>query len=130
MTFDPIGTVQVAALGALRAGMLAEHGLVTQHVKQGTLPPFTLVGDVDFERERDDLFLVTFEVISVYRGPGRAPLLSIMNAARTAVLEQPFTAAGATFGRLQCVAGSASQAGPDGVTYAGLLKFEVYAEPA
>ena len=130
MAFDPIAATQAAALGALRAGMAPEHGLVTQHVKQGTLPPFTLIGYVDFERERDDLFLVTFEVISVYRGPGRAPLLAIMNAARAAVLEQSFLAAGAVFGRLQCVSGSASQAGPDGVTYAALLKFEVYAEPA
>lgn len=130
MAFDPIAATQAAALGALRAGMASEHGLVTQHVKQGTLPPFTLIGDVDFDRQRDDQFLISFEVISVYRGAGRAPLLAIMNAARSAVLEQPFAAPGAVFGNLQCVAGSASQAGPDGVTYAGLLKFEVYAEPA
>lgn len=130
MAFDPIAATQAAALGALRAGMGEEHGLITQHVRQGTLPPFTLVGDVDFERELEDQFLVTFELISVYRGAGRAPLLAIMNAARQAVLEQPFAAPGAQFGSLRCVAGSASQAGPDGVTYAALLKFEVYAEPA
>jgi hypothetical protein len=66
----------------------------------------------------------------VIRGAGRAPLLAIMHAARVALDDVQLTGDGVDFSTVTFVSASASDAGPDGVTYAGVSNFEVYGEPA
>jgi hypothetical protein len=102
-------------------------------VRQDTQPPFSMLGDIDFENDgsKHARFLnITLELITVYRGKDRAQLIAMMGAAGGALDDAELVAPGVEFSRPRLVSGSASGAGPDGVTFAGVQTFTLTAEPA
>ncbi len=131
--------LMTAARDALWRAMKAsvDPGLcqVLDDTPQGTQPPFLKVGTIDSEGESgkgDQLERLTVEVIAVYRGNDRGDLLAMMHAARIAIegnralsddtahLSPPIF--------LKASASDASQ--QDGVTFVGLLNFDIWAEAA
>ena len=105
--------------------------LVPQDVKT----PYILIGDVDSDNgasypgEQEEE--ISIEIISVFRGTSRAPLLAMMHAARVALHNQPITAPGATFEPPNYLKGSAGTvASADGVTQLGIQTFKFIAQPA
>lgn len=94
---------------------------------------FVLIGDIDAGpagSKGDDLKLISVQIVVIYRGTQRSKLHALMHKVAAALTGAVPAIAGIGFHAIE-FAGSAS--GPparDGVTYAGLLEFEVYAEPA
>ena len=102
-------------------------------VKQDTKPPFVMIDEIEWENEgskAEPLLKITLKVATVYRGGDRDALLAIMHEIYTAVAGGVLSADGIAFDTPSLVAGYASTAGPDGVTFAGIQTFEFYAEPA
>lgn len=138
---DLLQAAQDAVFTALKASEAAA-GLpdghsVFQHVPEfvppAVPPPMTVVGmmtSVSADEHGDQVEMITAEVQYVYRGPGRAPLLAMMHAGRTALDKQDITAADAQFEPPRFMRAEASDALADGVTYVGLQYFEFLAEPA
>lgn len=130
---DLITPSQDAVIARLKAGVPAQLGSVHQHVKQDTPPPFVMVGSIDASNEGSkgsQAETITVELHFVTRGPSRAPLLALMHAARVCLDGAVLEAAGVQFETPNYIGGTASNAGPDGVTYAGISTFEFTAEPA
>ena len=130
---DLLTPAQDAVIAALKAGVPTQLGSVHQHVKQDTQPPFVMVGSIDASNEGSkgsQSENITVELHFVTRGPSRAPLLALMHAARACIEDADLIAAGVQFETPNYVGGAASNAGPDGVTYAGVSTFEFIAEPA
>lgn len=130
---DLITPSQDAVIACLKAGVPPQLGSVHQHVKQDTQPPFVMVGSIDVSNEGSkgsQSELVSVELHFVTRGSTRAPLLALMNAARIALDGQELEADGVQFETPNFMGSTVSNAGPDGVTYAGISTFEFIAEPA
>ncbi len=106
---------------------------VFQHVPEATQPPIIAIGaltsDSDDEHG-DQVETITVEIHSIWRGPGRAPLLAMMHAVRTALDNQQIAASGIAFERPRYQKAAASDVMEDGLTYVGLTVFEFTAEPA
>ena len=64
------------------------------------------------------------------RGPSRAPLMALMHAARACLEGAALEADGVVFETPNYLGATVSNAGADGVTYAGISTFEFIAEPA
>lgn len=105
---------------------------VFQHVPENTQPPFVVIGEIEEQTESEDAQLsrIMVEVHSVYRGPSRARLLSIMHRVHVAMTVGGIVIDGVNIGKPRLLSGVASEAASDGVTYAGLQTFELLAEPA
>lgn len=106
---------------------------VLDHVPEGRNPPFQQIGAIDFDNEgtkEDPLLRIEVEVMSIYRGEDRSELIAMMGRARDALLLAPITSEHADIGDFRWLNGSASSAGPDGITYAGIQTFQFYAQPA
>lgn len=130
---DLISAVQAAFIAVLDAGIEAGDAQVLDHVPQGTEPNFVELGSIEFQNEgdkEDPRFRFEVEVHTVYRGSDRSELLALMNKVHEAVLEGELTSPAIAFSSPELISGAASKAASDGVTYAGLSLFEVYAEPA
>lgn len=131
---DLMSATRGAVYRALAAAVPGDLAPVYDDVPQNTPPPFVKIGSIDSENasaKGDQVELLTVEVVAVYRGEDRGVLLAMMHAARAALDRQPITADGVAFEPPRFVVGSASDASQqDGVTYAGVLNFELYAEPA
>lgn len=130
---DLITPTQDAVIAKLKAGVPAELGSVHQHVKQDTQPPFVMVGSIDASNEGSkgaQAEGMTVELHFVTRGPSRAPLLALMGAARAALEGEQLNIEGVSFETPNWLGSTVSNAGPDGVTYAGISTFEFIAEPA
>lgn len=130
---DLLTATQDAVFGALKNAIDPGIAAVFQHIPQDTQPPWVMVGAIDsenaggkFEQEEK----LTIEVQSVFRGAGRAPLLAIMHAVRVALDDQQLAGDSVTFSTVSWLSASVSDVAGDGVTYAGVSNFEVYAEPA
>jgi len=122
-----------ATRGAAFEAIAAAVPDVLDFVRHDTQPPFTMLGDIDFENEgskEDPLLDITLELITVYRGKDRAQLIAMMGAAGGALSGAELVADGVAFSRPRLVSGSVSGAGPDGVTFAGVQTFTLTAEPA
>lgn len=105
---------------------------VLQHVPENTQPPMIIIGDLDTSNEGgkdDQLENVGVQIQFVYRGPGRAPLLTMMSRGRDLLHKQRVTVEGSLLA-WTWVRGSASSAATDGITYAGISEFDVFAQPA
>lgn len=129
---DLMSAAQEAFFTALAAAIPPGTASVHDHLKQGTQPPFVHVGGIDEENvgskgEQGSRFEV--EVHSVYKGADRSELLAIMHQVRLALDGQPIAAAGVEFSTPAFIGAAASMAGHDGLTYAGISTFEVFAEP-
>lgn len=119
----------IEALPGLPAGMQ-----VFQHVPQDTQPPMIVLGMMtsdDAGEKGEQVEEITLEVQYVYRGPGRAPLLAMMHAGRTALDRQEISidGSGALLEYPRFVSAEAGDAIADGVTYVGLQVFKFYAWP-
>jgi len=108
---------------------------IFSHVPQDVKTPYVLIGDVDTDNnsgypgEQEEE--ISIEIISVFRGTSRAPLLAIMHAVRLALHNQPITAPSAAFETPNYLKGSAgSAASADGVTQLGIQTFKFIAQPA
>jgi hypothetical protein len=127
-----------AAQTAVYQQLAAADGLtalcaVYDHVPQNTQPPMTIVGDLDSENaggkgEQYEELIV--EIVAVYRGSARGPLLDIMHQQRIALDGQSIEHAGVTFGQPEFLGAKTNGPASDGVTYAGISHFRICAEPA
>jgi hypothetical protein len=128
---DLLAPTQAAVFTALAAGVhLAP---VMDTVKQDTKPNFVKIGSIDgtnlgAREEQFEEFEV--EVHTIYRGSDRAELMAIMHEVRTSLDGVQIAAAGVSFWTPEFVSQAISDAGPDGVTYAGISVFKITAEPA
>lgn len=128
---DLLTPTQTAIFVALSAGVgLAD---VHDHVKHGTEPNFVKVGPITGTNEgarEEQLESFEVEIHSIYRGADRAELMAIMHQVRTSLDGVAIFADGVSFWTPEFVSQAASDAGPDGITYAGISTFKVTAEPA
>lgn len=128
---DLVSPTQAAVYAALAAGVTLAP--VHDHVKQGTEPNFVQIGAIEVGNEgskEEQRERIEVEVHTIYRGKDRAELLAIMHEVRTALDGVVIEADGVSFWAPEFLSAAASSAGPDGVTYAGISIFEIYAEPA
>lgn len=128
---DLLTPTQAAVYAALKSRVTLAP--VYDHVKQDTQPDFVKIGAIDGTNEgaRDEQreqFIV--EVQSVYRGGDRTQLMALMHEVRLSLDGIAIAAAGASFWTPEFLDQAISDAGPDGVTYAGISRFLVSAEPA
>ncbi len=127
-----------AVFANLKAAIQPQLASVFDVIPQGTQPNFVAIGHIDAENQLegdafdddDQLEKITFEVQYIYRGNDRRVLLAMMDTGRSALHGKPISADGVAFGLPKFITGSASTAGPDGVTYAALGTFVVLAQPA
>lgn len=132
---DLMSAVRAAVGKALKDGVPADLCPVYDDVPQNTQPPFVKVGAIDTENDEtkgEQFERVTVEVIAVYRGDKRSVLLAMMHAAR-ACIDRQVLPSDETINilRARFTKGSAGDAWTgDGVTYAGIMNFEIWAEPA
>jgi hypothetical protein len=130
---DLISATASAVFAALNAAIDPATALVTQHVLENQEPPLIIIGAIDSENQAgkgEQFERIVLEVQSIYRGEGRAPLLVMMAEIRSALDGQPIVAAGVSLAAPRYLTASASDVAADGVTYAGITQFEIYAEPA
>lgn len=133
IVIDMITPAQDAVIARLKDGVPPELGSVHQHVTQDTKPPFVMIGAIDTSNEGskgNQNELVMVDLHFVFRGSTRAPLIALMQAARAALEGQPLVGEGVDFETPNWTGSSVSNAGPDGVTYAGISTYEFHAEPA
>ena len=127
---DLMSATQEGVYGPLKAAVSL--AAVHDHVKQGTQPPFVQLGSIDSSNEgtkHEQRELISFEVHTIYRGADRRELLAIMHEVRQLDGVVP-EVDGVSYSAIEFVNQVASNAGSDGVTYAGISTFEIYAEPA
>ncbi|MDF1506265.1 hypothetical protein [Roseisolibacter sp. H3M3-2] len=130
---DLVTPVQAAALGALLADVPAELGGAVDAPKPNQAPPFNMIGAIVSSNEGgkgDQAERFEFEVHSIYRGTDRGPLLAQSHAVKAALHNRALEADGVLLTEPQWIDGAISEAGPDGVTFAAINTFEIYAEPA
>ena len=131
--FDLMSATRGAIFRALNVPAVTDIAPVYDDLPQNTQPPFLKIGSIDSDNvssKGDQTEQLTVEVYAVYRGADRGVMMRMLHAAREAIDQQPIAADGATFGLPHFLKGSASDASPaDGVTFAGIMNFEVLAEP-
>lgn len=131
---DLMSAARGAVFRALEAHVPPELCSVFDDLPQETKPPFLKIGAIDSENEAgkgDQVERLTVEVVAIYQGEDRGVLLAMLHAARAALDRQSLEAAGVYFQPPRFLMASASDASAtDGVTYAGIINHEVYAEPA
>lgn len=131
---DLIEPTQTAVFNALNgfAGLTALSG-VFQHVPQDTEPPMTIVGDIEatpIGGKGEQVEQISVEVVTIYRGAGRARLLAIMHQQRLALEGQEVAHVGIAFDTPEWTGAGINGPAADGVTYAGIQTFTIIAEPA
>ena len=130
---DLMSATQAAMFARLAAAIAPETASVHDHVKQDAAMPFVRLGQIDSEGvggkgEQEERFEV--EVQTLYRGTDRSELLAILHRVRLALDGAELTADQVEFTACNWLGSAASDAAGDGVTYAGISSFEVFAEPA
>ena len=130
---DLLTAAQDAVVKLLREQLPADQRPLVRHsLKQGTEPPFHLVGDIDSENagsKDEQAEEITVDLHTVYRGSDRRVLLGMMHQVRVAVDDASITIGGGSF-RCSWLTSAASTAATDGVTYAGITTLSLFAEPA
>jgi hypothetical protein len=130
---DLVEAARGAVFVAIEAGLADVNAVALDHVPQDQEGNFVQIDDLDWSNEggkRDPELRITIDVVTIYRGQNRAELLAIMHANERALVDVAIAADGVSISDVNLVGGSASGAGPDGLTYAGLQTFELFAEPA
>jgi hypothetical protein len=108
-------------------------GPVHQHVPENSKPPMTIVGNIESENiaaKGEQCERLTIEIIALFRGASRAPLLDIMHQQRVALDGRQLAHDGVHFGTPRFLGAVADGPASDGVTYAGISTFTIDAEPA
>ena len=130
---DLVEAARGAVFVAIAAGLEGLNAVALDHVPQDQPGNFVQLDDLDWSNEggkQDPELRITIDVVTIYRGQDRAELLGIMHANERALVDAPIVADDVAIAGVSLVGGSASGAGPDGLTYAGLQTFELFAEPA
>lgn len=130
---DLVEAARGAVFVAIAAGLGSVDAIALDHVPQDQEGNFVQIDDLDWSNEggkQDPELRITIDLRTIYRGENRADLLAIMHANHSALTDAPIAADGVTITGVQLLAGAASGAGLDGLTYAGLQSFELFAEPA
>ncbi|OWK27578.1 hypothetical protein [Sphingomonas dokdonensis] len=130
---DLVEAARGAVFVAIAAGLEGLNAVALDHVPQDQPGNFVQLDDLDWSNEggkQDPELRITIDVVTIYRGQDRAELLGIMHANERALVDAPIVADDVAITGVSLVGGSASGAGPDGLTYAGLQTFELFAEPA
>jgi hypothetical protein len=130
---DLLTAAHNAVIAALKAPTLTALGPVFSNVPEKQQPPFTALGAIDAQPADGDtkdevLELITVEVEYQYRGASKLPLLAMMHAGRTALETASLIAPGAELATAEW-RGSATDREDDGVTYHGVQRFELLAQP-
>jgi hypothetical protein len=103
-----------------------------QHVPDNTQPPIAVVADIVAEPaggKDGGLDKMTFEIITLYRGPKRANLYSIQAAVRAKLEDVSLPAqAGAELSR-PTMESEDDEILEDGITYLGTQRFSLFAQP-
>ncbi|MBB4152904.1 hypothetical protein GGQ80_000792 [Sphingomonas jinjuensis] len=104
--------------------------LVYATIPQDTPAPFFLIGDIDVERVDDEgqLDRASVDVHAIHQG-NRRDLLARMHLVRVAAHGQTVLIDGAAY-RVTWQSSAASTAAADGVTFAGLIAFDLFAYPS
>lgn len=131
---DTVGAVRIAVFDALEAGVDSALCGVFDDLPEGTQPNFLKIGVIENENDEskgDQFERLMVEVLGVYRGADRGVLVAMMFAGRCALDRRVLAAPDVNFLRCRFIKGVTSDASPqDGVTYAALMHFEIWAEPA
>ena len=108
----------------------AQAELVYATIPQDTPAPFFLIGDIDVERVDDDgqFDRAGVDVHTVHQG-NRRDLLARMHLLRLACHGQTIVIDGAAY-RVTWQSAAASTAAADGVTFAGITAFDLFAYPS
>lgn len=94
---------------------------------------YVIIGDIGFANEGakgEQEELLEVEIVVIYRGTQRSELHILMHLVRDALDGALPEAAGVHFGTIDFIDGASSRPAADGVTRAGVLNFQVSAEPA
>ncbi|KAK0330804.1 hypothetical protein LTR94_031382, partial [Friedmanniomyces endolithicus] len=122
-----------AVIALLRAQLPeAQRGMVRHSVKQDTLPPFHLIGEIDADNiggKGEQYEQLTVDVVTIYRGADRRELLALMHPIRVAANDATLIRDGVRF-RITWRSSAIGTVASDGVTFAGITILEVTAEPA
>lgn len=94
---------------------------------------YILIGDIDSENEAgkgEQLERLTVQIIVIYRGQQRWKLHGLMHLVRQALDDATPEITGVAFSSITWKGATSSPAGTDGITHAGAIEFELFAEPA
>lgn len=94
---------------------------------------FVIIGDIDSEirgAKGEQAELLTVQIVVVYRGTQRSQLHSLMHLVRNALDGETPSAPGVAYGSIEVVGAASGSTGSDGLTRAGIIEIEVFAEPA
>lgn len=106
---------------------------VFQHVLENTDPPMHIIGNIETDNigtMSEQHEEVSLEIVTVYRGPGRALLLEKMHRVRAVLDGAALSHAGVIFPQCRFLGGTADGPATDGITYAGIGIYKILAEPA
>lgn len=134
MTLDLMTGAQDAVVQLLRAQLPPEQREMVRHsLKQGTVPPFHLIGDVTSDNaggKDEQLEQIEVDVHTVYKGTDRRELLALMHQVRLATDDKRLEIGAAHFRVTWSGASAGTASTVDGVTYAGVTTLDLIAEPA
>lgn len=120
-------TVEAVAYAALAEGVTLAP--VYQHVPQDTARPLVIIGDIELDafggKGDDDDERGTLEVVSLFEGEERKPLLAMQAEAKEALHELRVTRDGWTIAITY--AGATATLSEDSAEYVGLSRFNVIA---
>lgn len=94
---------------------------------------YVIIGDIDADEQGgkgEQLEIVSVQIQVVYRGTQRSKLHALMHQVRLVLDGAMPVVAGVDFGSIAYLAAASSPAARDGITHAGVVEFEVQAEPA
>jgi hypothetical protein len=128
---DLLAATLQASFDALNVAPVTDLAPVFTNVPANTQPPFIEIGAIDAEGigGKDGGFeRHTVEIEYQHRGNSRLPLLAMMNAGRSAMEAAEMITPGAELEAPRWLA-SATDREDDGVTYHGIQRFELTAQP-
>jgi hypothetical protein len=105
---------------------------IYDHVPDGSQPPAIVIDKIVTSNEGgkgSPLYRHDVDVLLFVRARGRKGLRKMMDEVVERLDDQPLSAAGAVIQR-PVHTGSSDEELPDGVTYAGLVRFTIWAQPA
>lgn len=101
--------------------------------KDTTERQFVVIGEINSDDEGgkdEQLEKLSVQIAVIYRGTRRSLCHALMHQVRIACEHQVPDIPGVAFNKIRWVGATASPAAQDGITHAGIVEFEVFAEPA
>jgi len=131
VSVDMMIAVQDAVFDALEAGMPAELATVKQHVPDDFTDDLVTFGEHDASEDNAkgcQAEIHTIEIFSIFHGPARRGVMTIMAKVRELLDQQPLTAPGIYISECRWLSAIAGES-DDGASYTGLQTFEISVEP-